>query len=474
MSITLGNYTAETKKTTGLISDSEDKITIPDCVDKIDINNVQPKRKIIHKYEGSFASTLISGSQTIIPSIYLLPDDIFADGFDYNVVINYTYTSPVISDSNLFSYTLGGNNWFHALTAGTGTITMNEYNCGGSYSNTSRRLDIYAVGGLIPFSINFEITIEQLIPATIVTNICGGGSISNTTTLGVIHQPITVIIEGEEESVYSYWRSDIYTLDLEEEESFSFPSSCINYSVYYQGELYSGSYTAPDYKTYWIDSGAYSIKVYIPSSILGSLEYKLFNGLAYIYQKLSDIYGLADWESITTPVTDTRLEIWDFITQVTNSGNQYVSIRYDLESYECPCDCGTDCGDINIIFYQSCGKQYALKFNLSVQEGVYPIEGESYTQGGQRIKPISKISARYNLVLSEYSDETYLILQELISDNLNIGVIDNIDPLNPETIYYLDTESITPPWNFNSKLGSVVLPVIKSNTIKTKRRNCCN
>ena len=62
----------------------------------------------------------------------------------------------------------------------------------------------------------------------------------------------------------------------------------------------------------------------------------------------------------------------------------------------------------------------------------------------------------------------------LIADNLNIDVVDDIDPLNPNTRYYIDTDSLNPSWNFNSKLGSVIIPVIKETSISTKRKNCCN
>jgi hypothetical protein len=54
-----------------------------------------------------------------------------------------------------------------------------------------------------------------------------------------------------------------------------------------------------------------------------------------------------------------------------------------------------------------------------------------------------------------------------------IEVVDNIDTSNPTTEYYIDTDSLTPTWNFNSKLGTIVIPVIRKDTIRTSRRNCC-
>ena len=63
---------------------------------------------------------------------------------------------------------------------------------------------------------------------------------------------------------------------------------------------------------------------------------------------------------------------------------------------------------------------------------------------------------------------------ELIADNILIEVVDNIDTENPTTLYYINKDSFSPSWNFNSKLGSLTLAVIKKNSIRTSRRNCCN
>ena len=109
-----------------------------------------------------------------------------------------------------------------------------------------------------------------------------------------------------------------------------------------------------------------------------------------------------------------------------------------------------------------------------IQEGKYNVEGETFTQGNGLITPITKIHATYDFVISEYSDETYLLLMELIADNILIEVVDNIDTGNPTTLYYINKEAFAPNWNFNSKLGSLVLPVIKKDSIRTSRRNCCN
>ena len=109
-----------------------------------------------------------------------------------------------------------------------------------------------------------------------------------------------------------------------------------------------------------------------------------------------------------------------------------------------------------------------------IQEGGYPMESEETTQGNRIITPIVKKWAVYDFVISEYSDETFLLLQDLIADNISIEVVDNIDTGNPTTEYFIDKQGFKPDWNFNSKLGSVTIPVKKANSIRTSRRNCCN
>jgi hypothetical protein len=169
-----------------------------------------------------------------------------------------------------------------------------------------------------------------------------------------------------------------------------------------------------------------------------------------------------------------NLQVWIGATQQILYGSSTIKFRYDVLNSDCPCECADQCGGINVIFNQSCGTSYGLRFNLSIQDGKYNIDGDSFTQGGQIVRPITKTKATYDFVISEYSDETFELLMNLIADNLSIDVVDDIDPLNPNTRYYIDTDSLNPSWNFNSKLGSVIIPVIKETSISTKRKNCCN
>jgi hypothetical protein len=485
MSITLGGYTVETKKTVGeLPSGSDNIIAETPCEDTINLATVQPKWKKIHEYTRTIVAdpNLVTGGWEIIPSSRTLPDDVFADGYDYQVefTFNYIGSSPSLNvQLQRFSYTVGGNNWFQNVITGT-LINMNESNCGGSYANTARAL-IVSADDLVPFGLEVTFEIYQLIPATIEIELCGGGNVIHLTELEETSEVINVFIgTGEDpltESVNSTKRNSTYDpFDLGFAEIAKMPQTCLGYGVNYVASLFSSPYTSPNDKTYWIASGVYEAKINIPKVPPQSLDFKLWDGSTYIFDETSNSNGLVDWTPFTLGVSsvNTSLEIWDGAIQETSSAEQFIYLKYDLASYDCPCDeCGDSCGGITIIFHQSCGNAYPLKFNLMIQEGNYTIEGETFTQGGAIIRPVTKVKATYDLVLSEYSDETYLLLMELLADNVLIEVVDNIDTSNPTTEYYIDTDSLTPTWNFNSKLGTIVIPVIRKDTIRTSRRNCC-
>jgi hypothetical protein len=485
MSITLGGYTVETKKTVGeLPAGSDNIIAETPCEDVINLATVQPKWKKIHEYTRTIVAdpNLVTGGWEIIPSFIGLPDDVFADGYDYEVSFNFTYvgSSPSLNvQLQRFSYTVGGNNWFQNVITGT-IINMNESNCGGSYANTVRSL-IVSADDFVPFTLEVTFYIRQLIPANIEIELCGGGTVQHLTELEETSEVINVFVGiGEDpltESVNSTKRNTTYDpYDLGFTEIAKMPQTCLGYGVNYVASLFSSPYTSPNDKTYWIASGVYEAKINIPKVPPQSLDFKLYNGVSYIFNEDSDANGLVDWTPFTLGVSgvNTSLQIWDGAIQETSSAEQFLYLKYDLASYDCPCDeCGDSCGGITIIFHQSCGNAYPLKFNLMIQEGNYTIEGETFTQGGAIIRPVTKVKATYDLVLSEYSDETYLLLMELLADNVLIEVVDNIDVSNPTTEYYIDTDSLTPTWNFNSKLGTIVIPVIRKDTIRTSRRNCC-
>ena len=488
MSITLGNYFVETKKTVGALpAGSDDILAETPCEEVIEDSTVQPVWKKIHQYSFNRNSSPIVGGHELL-GWFNIPDDLFADGYDYRVTIdNITYTGGTMTQVvNRFSYNYLGLNWFHNIINGT-QIIMNENNCGGSYANTQRVFFIYSLSATL-FNLKIDWSIEQLIPATIEIELCGGGTTTNLTELKEISEVINVMIEdgivievnGRSVPVISTKRQtpyDPYSGGFS--EIAKLPKTCLGYGVHYVASLFSSPYTSPNDKTYWVASGVYEAKINIPKVPPQILDFKLYNGSSYIFDQASDADGLIDWTPFTLGVSgvNTSLELWEPILNVqeTSSAEQYVYFKYDLASYDCPCsDCGSDCGEITVIFHQNCGTSYPLKFNLMIQEGGYPMESEETTQGNRIITPIVKKWAVYDFVISEYSDETFLLLQDLIADNISIEVVDNIDTGNPTTEYFIDKQGFKPDWNFNSKLGSVTIPVKKANSIRTSRRNCCN
>ena len=481
MSITLGDYYVETKKTVGALpAGSDDILAELPCEDSVNLATVQPKWKKIHEYTRSVSSVPFIGGFHIPPIYITFPDDVFADGYDYEVYfqINYTGSSGALNIiTQQFSYTVGGVGWFQNVLS-SDKIIMNESNCGGSYANTARAFSVNATD-LVNFTLNVVFSIKQLIPATIETELCGGGISTNLTQLEEVSEVISVYVDGEGEpiNVNSTKRNDSYDpADIGFAELAKMPQTCLGYGVNYVASLFSSPYLGTD-KTYWVASGVYEAKINIPKVPPQILDFKLYDGVSYIFDEASDANGLIDWTPFTLGVSgvNTSLQLWDGAIQETSSVEQFVLLKYDLASYDCPCsDCGTDCGEITVIFHQNCGTSYPLKFNLMIQEGKYDVDGETFTQGGELITPITKIKANYDFVISEYSDETYLLLMELIADNILIEVVDNIDTENPTTLYYINKDSFSPSWNFNSKLGSLTLAVIKKNSIRTSRRNCCN
>ena len=482
MSITLGDYYVETKKTVGDLPAGSDNILaeLP-CEDSVNLATVQPKWKKIHEYTRSVSSVPFIGGFHIPPIYITFPDDVFADGYDYEVYfqINYTGSSGALNIiTQQFSYTVGGVGWFQNVLS-SDKIIMNESNCGGSYANTARAFSVNATD-LVNFTLNVVFSIKQLIPATIETELCGGGISTNLTQLEEVSEVISVYVDGEGEpiNVNSTKRKDDYDpADIGFAELAKMPQTCLGYGVHYVASLFSSPYTSPNDKTYWVASGVYEAKINIPKVPPQILDFKLYNGVSYIFDEASESNGLVDWTPFTLGVSgvNTSLKLWDGAIQETSSAEQFVLLKYDLASYDCPCsDCGTDCGEITVIFHQNCGTSYPLKFNLMIQEGGYPMESEETTQGNRIITPIVKKWAVYDFVISEYSDKTFLLLQELIADNSSIEVVDNLDTGNPTTEYFIEKNGFKPDWNFNSKLGSVTIPVKKANSIRNSRRNCCN
>ena len=463
MSITLGNYIIETKKTVGeLPIGSDNIIATPPCEGSIDPALVQPKWKKIHQY--NYTDSLTFGITTGFGD-----DDVYADGFDYKVVFDDVVItgSPTLTTFD-FSY---GAPISYPIVKGDEVI-MNEQNCGGSYGNTGRFFTINNPSGT-PFQVSIDVSIYQLVPATIEIDVCGGGVATNLTQLEQKSYIVWNPLEIESEILVPtaiYYRDQTYIPDPS-----IMPTSCNDYSIYFDAVIASSANTLTAGKSFFIDAMANETQISVANPLGVPLDIIFFDGTNYLFAQ-SDATGFVDWTGLNIPLPTTilNLQVWIGATQQILYGASTIKFRYDVLNSDCPCECADQCGGINVIFNQSCGTSYGLRFNLSIQDGKYNIDGDSFTQGGQIVRPITKTKATYDFVISEYSDETFELLMNLIADNLNIDVVDDIDPLNPNTRYYINTDSLNPSWNFNSKLGSVIIPVIKETSISTKRKNCCN
>lgn len=477
MSITLGEYSWTSKKTVGDITDPtySEIDSAPPCVDTVNLTTLQPKWKKIHSYLLQ-ETAIFNGTQYEISGINKgLPDDLFADGYDYRVTFDINYAGSGITVSKQhFSYTVGGNNWYQYITNSL-VVIMNENNCGGSYANTARAVSLES-SSLTAFSVTIIVNIEQLISATFRILQCTGDYVERKTELNIITESIEVLVEGEEltETVIQDIRDSNYNPnDIGFAELAKLPKNCTEYDVYYISEIFSNpmlSLSNP--KTYWLDTGIYEVKINIPITPPQILDFNFYDGLATIFSEPSDSSGLIDWMafSVIMPNSYVELQIFNGGVQQSTSGEQYVYFKYDLNTYDCPCECDPLCdGEIDITFNLSCDRTETIRVRASIQEGRYSLLGESYND----IKPVVRTGATYELVISDYTDEVFLILMDLFADCYSFDIYDNIIPNTP-TNYTLDADELTPQWNFNSQIGVIKLPIKRTDTVKTRRKGCCN
>jgi hypothetical protein len=135
----------------------------------------------------------------------------------------------------------------------------------------------------------------------------------------------------------------------------------------------------------------------------------------------------------------------------------------------CPCNeidfCGSDF--VEIEFTNNCGETIKLAIKGKLQGGLYKIQGDAFsTYAGQRIRPITNIEAQYTLIIFQYSDAFFLALQDIIANNLTIKI--------GAFEYYFETADIAPTWDNLSEYGFASITLIRKDTIKKIRRNCCS
>ena len=502
MSITLGGYTVETKKTVGELTAGSDNILaeLP-CDDSVDLLTIQPKWKKIAQFDlgtqFSFFDPL-TGNEVISKelktgaNIDLVPylGKILQNGYDYKVKLNWTFGGLTPANGQMrFCYDYNAPSGINLYDLGGfssgAEVHLSEDGCSGDYQSGVQLLDFtYTDGTGIPFNITIELELYQLCSARWIIENCFGQNVVHISNFEFedIQEQVLYTNNPEVDPIIttknvSKRKTTYDPYGMGFQEIAKLPKSCKNYTVFYESNIKQGDYfgTPSTYK-YWIDDITKKININATFTPAQIREYRLYEGGFLKFNGNSNASNLLDWTDWVPLLLDKNLEfqVWESGAPVSLVGDITIKLQYDFTEFICPCACGIDCGGIGVIFHQSCGDTYELKFDLMVQDGKYNIEGETFTQGGGIIRPITKIKATYDLVLSEYSDETYLLLMELIADNILIEILDNIDVSNPTTEYYIDTDSLTPTWNFNSKLGTIVIPVIRKDTIRTARRNCCN
>lgn len=135
-------------------------------------------------------------------------------------------------------------------------------------------------------------------------------------------------------------------------------------------------------------------------------------------------------------------------------------------SFDCVCNQDTLCGYNYIEFYQNCGSRYDLVADFGIYNGKYEYSTKNFTGlNGQIVYPSVSQQAVYNLVFDMYSDSFYLELMDLIANNNYI----NINGFE----YYIKKETFEPSYQNPDDFAQVSIEVIRKDTIKTTKRNCC-
>lgn len=481
--ITIGGNEYETHKTTEAL-DEENIVTTAECAETLDVNFLQPVTKTVKQFDTITINSVFNGSLYDITLFVPFPDDYFLNGYDYIIDLTLSTTPNIFAAPNAIkfcpNYTANPISDVYypltALSASLNTIQINETLFGGDYMSAVRLIDINVQSPLF-FQLTIDITIKQLIPASISIEQCGGMRLEIDTELETeIVQETTYTNEGVEQTSEITKRKTTYDpfYSVEEAAKIANKGSCLSYDTYYKGGILFEPYVNPSINKVFLDTGIYEMKINIPISPQQVYDFKLFNG-GIFFTLTSDGDGLTQYTPFADPypINDkSEIRIFDGGTEILESGVQYVYPKYDLTSHECPCECLETCdGYLEINFTQNCPENnVSLSLKASLHGGSYDSTGETYTpNSGIAIRPVVRQAAKYTLTIQNYSDEVWLALQELISTNNFIEIFD----ANGSAFYNFDLENFQPTWDAYSKYGFVNLQVIRIDTVKTFRK-CCN
>ncbi len=489
--IAVNGVSYETHKTTGELVEEDIFYTQP-CAETFDVDNLQPVEKNIKMFPSVTFNSSFNGSAHEISLFYPLQDDYFINGYDYiiNIVLSTNPTPAIGFVRFCHNYTANPltDVYYDLNLNAVNTIQINESLCGGDYMSAIRFFSINLQDSGT-FDLNLTVEIKQLIPATIIIEQCGGITSETTTVLDTEVVEETIWREEDFSEVIGVTkRKTTYApncTEVADQSSWEFQEcqkisrgQCLSYSVYYKGYFnIEPRILSTPAKQFYLDTGIYEMKIDIPANPLIVLDFKLWDGSGYFYTNTSDSAGYTEFIPVGSayPIQNVDLRLFFGVTEVEESGESFISVKYDLSEYECPCECTEICGDkLKVNFYQNCGNDTTLFLNASVHAGTYDSSGDSYTpNNGVAVRPVVKQAAKYTFTIYKYSDEVWLALQELISNNVSIEIFDNHNLSSPSTRYNFDLESFQPTWDTYSKYGYVNLTIIRIDTVKTIRK-CCN
>lgn len=144
-----------------------------------------------------------------------------------------------------------------------------------------------------------------------------------------------------------------------------------------------------------------------------------------------------------------------------------ISGKEEIIEAECICNEDTTLCDFDkITFYQNCGEVKEVLADFGVYNGAYEFTTKSFTGlNGQIVYPTATQQAVYDLVFNSYSDDFFLELQELIANNVYIKI--------KGFEYIFRKETFEPAWQNPDLIAQTSIKIIRKNTIKTIKKNCC-
>jgi hypothetical protein len=360
------------------------------------------------------------------------------------------------------------------LPSYTKEIIISDTNLVAPYSN-NEYLNLNVVANLA-FSASIIVEVFQRVPPTYSWTDCDGVERIEERLITETEDDESVLcgsIEEPEPCITPKQKRKL-TTDIE-----AFTGGCVDLTIYYEAKVITTSNSpTSSFYNFWIDTGAEKIQLefYPPSGGLPTFKVTdIANTQSIVADNLltTVAHYTTQLTALSAP-TGTAYEIGAYTDGTwTTPRTPYdfigVIIRFQENQGICPCTCGeTDCIDplIVIDWVNNCGETVRTNIEGQIKGGKYYIEGDSFkTYTGEEIRPVTNTRDEYTLVVRQYSDETFKAIAYLIANNLHI-TIGGVDYLIPPL-------TIEPSWDFLNAYGSIQIPIVEKNSIKTIKRNCC-